>query len=74
MEINVGKQNDRKQHLSRPIYPCVPEYVVELCWDMLWNCAGICCGTVLEYVSGRRRWGKCDVKNGAKISGDRAAG
>ena len=64
MEINVGKQNDRKQHLSRPIYPCVPEYVVELLWncagiccgtvvELLWNCAGICCGTVLEYVSGR---------------------
>ena len=27
---NGGKQNDRKQHLSHPIYPCVLEYVGKL--------------------------------------------
>ena len=41
-KINVGKQNDRKQHLSHPIYPCVPEYVGKLWWNLLGNCGEVC--------------------------------
>ena len=39
---NGGKQNDRKQHLSHPNYPCVPEYVGKLWWDTFEKCAGVC--------------------------------